>query len=69
MIKTVDVNTHMMDSSHKSQSILIFIFWILVPTIDQYTDIRLIQTFFQGPPDDINVTSCMLQKFVVNTLH
>ena len=49
-----------MAESLTTQCCLIVLFWILVPTFDQYTDINLIQRLFRGPSDDTNITSCKL---------
>ena len=53
---------HYMSESLASQCCLIILFWILVPTFDQYTDINLIQRLFRGPSDDTNISSCKLNK-------
>ena len=50
-----------MTESLASQCCLIVLFWILVPTFDQYTDMNLIQRLFRGPSNDTNISSC---KFI-----
>ena len=55
-----------MTESKASQCCLIVLFWILVPTFDQYTDINLIQRLFTGPSDDTNISSCKLKSMFLN---
>ena len=42
---------------------LIFIFWILVPSLDQYTDLNLVNRLLSGPDENLNITSCKRNIF------
>ena len=43
---------------------LIFIFWILVPSLDQYTDLNLVNRLLSGPDENLNITSCKRNIFL-----
>ena len=48
-----------MEGSFHRRAVFIFLFWILVPTFDQYTDIEMVtRLFIRGPSPDMNITSC-----------
>ena len=44
-----------MDKIKKNVAFLIFIFWIFVPTLDQYLDLSLALRLLKGPDPDLKV--------------
>ena len=40
----------------------IFLFWVVLPTIDQSTDLLMIRKLLRGPSPDQNVTSGNLKR-------
>ena len=46
-----------MEATFNRRAVFIFLFWILVPTFDQYTDIEMVTRLFRGPSPDMNITS------------
>ena len=52
-----------MEESKGSRCLLVFIFWILVPSFDQFTDLNLVTRLLNGPDQDINITSCKINHF------
>ena len=43
----------------------ILIFWVVLPSVDQYTDIFMIMKLLGGPNDEQNVESGIFQFLVV----
>ena len=39
------------------KSCLIILFWILFPTLDQYTDLAMVYRLLNGPDQDTTITS------------
>ena len=40
----------------KDAAWMIIIFWILVPTFDQYSDVATVTRLFRGPEEDLHVS-------------
>ena len=55
-----------MENSKTEKICLIIIFNVLVPSLDQYTDISLARRLFMGPDDDLNVLSGKTRLYFLN---
>jgi hypothetical protein len=64
-----------MENSKTEKICLIIIFNVLVPSLDQYTDISLARRLFMGPDDDLHVLSgktrlhlLILTKYLISVI-
>ena len=51
-----------MEHLTKDVALMIIIFWIFVPTLDQYSDIALVTRLLQGPDPDLEVSGGWKQR-------
>ena len=58
-----------MEESKGGRCLLIFIFWILVPSLDQYTDLNLVNRLLSGPDENLNITSCRKQSILAKSIN
>lgn len=45
-----------MDTMPKEVALMICVFWILAPTVDQLSDIAIVTKLFKGPGGDLEVS-------------
>ena len=49
------IELRMLSDWTKATGMMILIFWIIVPTFDQYSDILMVTRLFSGPDPDLHV--------------
>ena len=54
-----------MEKIRKEKICLIIIFNVLVPSLDQYTDISLTRRLFRGPDDDLQILSGKTRFYLI----